>query len=108
MNLSLEAQNWVNVVLLWVGFGTLVGLTVRAFLPGEEPKGTLGTVALGVSGSCIGLLLLPMVLRLDHFNPIGPVGFFVSVLTASGILLVFRSVLSFGKKYGKAKETGKE
>jgi len=108
MDLSPAAQNWVNVVLLWIGFGTVVGLVVRSLFPGDEPKGALGTVVLGVGGSCVGLFLVSLLLRLERFNPIGPLGFFVSVLTASGILLVFRFVLALRKKREKAKERGKE
>ena len=108
MDLSPAAQNWVNVVLLWIGFGTVVGMVARSLFPGNEPKGALGTVVLGVGGSCIGLFLVSLFLRLEHFNPIGPFGFFVSVLAATGILLVFRFALALQKKREKAKEHGKE
>ena len=42
LELSELAQQWVNLVLIWVGFGALVGLLARALLPGQEPKGTMG------------------------------------------------------------------
>ena len=108
MDLSLTAQNWVNVVLLWIGFGTVAGLMARALFPGNEPKGALGTVLLGVGGSCVGLCLVSLLFRLEHFNPIGPLGFFVSVLTAAAMLLTFRFALALQKKREKTKERGKE
>ena len=104
MDLSQTAQNWVNVALLWIGFGVVVGLIARSLLPGEEPKGALGTVALGIGGSCVGLFLFSTIWRAEHFNPIGPLGFFVSVLTAMGILLTFRFSLTMWKKSEKAKQ----
>ena len=106
MDLSPAAQNWVNVVLLWIGFGTVVGFVARSLFPGDEPKGALGTVLLGVGGSCVGLLIFSRFLRPDHFNPIGPVGMFVSVLAATGMLLVFRFVLALKKKREKANKAG--
>ncbi len=101
MDLSPAAQIWVNVALLWIGFGVVVGLIARSLLPGEEPKGALGTVVLGVGGSCVGLFLFSLLWRSERFNPIGPVGFFVSVFAAMGILLAFRSTLTLWRKRKK-------
>ena len=103
MDISQAAQIWVNVALLWIGFGVVVGLIARSLLPGEEPKGTLGTVVIGIGGSSVGLLLFSSLWRSEQFNPIGPMGFFVSVLAAMGTLLAFRFSLALWKKRGKAK-----
>ena len=103
MDLSQTAQNCVNVAFLWIGFGVAVGLTARALLPGEEPKGTLGTVLVGVGGSSVGLLLLSVFWRSQPLNPISPMGFFVSLLAAIGILLVFRFSLTLWKRRPKTK-----
>ena len=103
MDLSSAAQNWVNVALLWIGFGVVVGLIARSLLPGEEPKGTFGTIVLGVGGSSVGLFLFSLLWRSERFNPIGPMGLFVSVLAAMGILLAFRFLLALWKRREKAK-----
>jgi len=108
MDLSPAAQHWVNVAFLWIGFGAVVGFVARALLPGAEPQGALGTVLLGVGGSCVGLFLFSLVFQPERFNPIGPIGFFVSVLAASGTLLAFRFGLALKKKREKAKGRGKE
>ena len=84
-----------------MGFGVVVGLIARSLLPGEEPKGALGTLVLGLGGSSVGLLLV--VALWEHFNPIGQLGFFVSVLAAMGLLLAYRLSLTLWKKRGKAK-----
>ena len=98
MDLTQSAQNWVNVALLWIGFGLVVGLVARSLFPGEEPKGALGTVALGIGGSCVGLFLLSLIWQTEHFNPIGPMGFFTSVLATLGVLIVFRFSLALWKR----------
>jgi uncharacterized membrane protein YeaQ/YmgE (transglycosylase-associated protein family) len=98
MDLSITAQSWVNLFFLWLGFGIVVGMTAQAFLPSGEPKGTFGILVLGVSSSCAGPFLITKFLNPEHFNPIGPVGFFVSVLTALVFLLIYRFTLTLWKK----------
>lgn len=44
-------------ILGWVFFGFLVGLIARGIVPGEQPMGCLGTMALGIAGSFVGGLL---------------------------------------------------
>ena len=45
LSFSETAQHWVNLVLIWIGFGTLAGLLAKAVLPGRDPSGTVGTLA---------------------------------------------------------------
>ena len=45
------AQHWANVVLIWIGFGSLAGLAARIILPVREPSSPLPTMALGIAGS---------------------------------------------------------
>ena len=46
VELSPAAQQVVNVVLIWLGFGVLTGLLARALLPGREPRGlTMGELS---------------------------------------------------------------
>lgn len=44
----------VLVILTWLAFGFVVGLLARALMPGSQPAGFLGTVALGILGSFLG------------------------------------------------------
>jgi uncharacterized membrane protein YeaQ/YmgE (transglycosylase-associated protein family) len=41
-------------LLMWVGFGTLVGLSAKAIMPGRDPGGAVGTLLMGIAGSLIG------------------------------------------------------
>ena len=92
LGLSQTAQQWVNVTLLWVGFGTLAGLLARSLIPGRTPGGALGTVMIGIVGSVVGPLALCHFLKPKNFNPIGPLGFLAAVGGAAVCLLLFRGV----------------
>src|SRR5208283_1120984 len=87
--LSPVAQVWVQVVLVWIGFGSVAGLLARAILPLEEPSGSLPTLTLGITGSAIGLGLLSWIQGGGPSNPICATGFLAAVGGAFGLLLVY-------------------
>lgn len=93
LELSETAQQWVLVVLIWVGFGTLAGLLAKALIPGREPSGTVGTLTIGIVGSVLGPLTLSFLLKHREFNPISPLGFLVALAGASVVLIAYRLVL---------------
>ncbi|MGL6194881.1 MAG: GlsB/YeaQ/YmgE family stress response membrane protein [Thermoguttaceae bacterium] len=101
-NLTPSAQVWVNVVLIWIGFATVVGLIVRSLLPGKEPSGLIGTLLIGLIGSCTGPLIVTLIWKIENFNPIGPIGMCSSVVCAAICLLLFRILFHFFKKRAKA------
>ena len=92
LGLSQAAQQWVNVTLIWIGFGTLAGLLARSLIPGREPAGAMGTVMIGIVGSVLGPLALCYLLKRQDFNPIGPLGFLAAVGGAAVCLLLYRVV----------------
>ena len=90
--LSPIAQQWINVVLIWIGFGTLAGLLARAILPLREPTSMLPTLTLGITGSAVGLGGLSWATGGQPMNPISLLGF----LAATGgafLLLVLYSLM---------------
>ena len=95
VELSQTAQQWVNVTLLWVGFGTLAGLLARALLPGREPSGTVGTLLVGIVGAVIGPLAVSRLFHIADFNPIGPVGFLSAIGGAVVLLVGYRLVIAW-------------
>ena len=99
LELSQLAQQWVNLVLIWVGFGALVGLLARALLPGQEPKGTMGTIMIGVMGSVLGPIVLSTYRGYANFNPISPLGFLASIGGAFTLLVAYRLVLACWSVY---------
>jgi len=77
------------IVLLIIGF--VVGLVARALLPGRDPIGILGTIALGIVGSFVGGFLDAFVqyhtLSIHQFHPSGIIW---SIIGAIVLLLLLR------------------
>ena len=80
------AQHWANVVLIWIGFGSLAGLAARIILPVREPSSPLPTMALGIAGSALGLAILSWANGNRPFNPISPLGLLAA--TGGAVLLL--------------------
>jgi uncharacterized membrane protein YeaQ/YmgE (transglycosylase-associated protein family) len=86
-----QLQQWANLVLVWIGFGTVVGLVAKAIMPGRDPGGTVTTLAMGIGGTIIGCGVL------TYFSPVGtrvtPIslaGFVVATAGAFIILAFYR------------------
>src|SRR4051812_10450765 len=41
---------WAQYFLMWIGFGTLVGLVAKWLLPGKDPGGAFATLVIGIIG----------------------------------------------------------
>jgi uncharacterized membrane protein YeaQ/YmgE (transglycosylase-associated protein family) len=102
LEFSPDAQHWVNVVLIWIGFGTLAGLLAMVLLPIKHPAHPLAMLLLGIVGSVVGLLGLTYLLSGRQFNPISPLGFAAATVGAFAVLLLSRSFVACtgGKKSG--------
>ena len=89
-DLTPAAQQWINLILIWTGFGILVGLLVKALVPGREPAGPVGTLLVGMIGSVVGPLALTLLWHRDQFNPISPLGLLAAIAGALVLLVVYR------------------
>ncbi|MFO0917430.1 MAG: GlsB/YeaQ/YmgE family stress response membrane protein [Planctomycetaceae bacterium] len=92
-NLLVVAQQAAHELLVWVGFGTLVGLTAKAIMPGRDPGGAVGTLLMGIAGSLIGCGILLLFDNSYRITPISPLGFIAGTVGAF-ILLLFYRILS--------------
>src|SRR5687767_661940 len=81
------AQHWANQILIWVGFGTIVGLLAKAIMPGKDPGGAVATLAMGVAGTIIGCGVISYFWKGHVVSPISPLGFCVA--TAGAFVLLF-------------------
>ncbi len=81
------AQQAVNDLLIWIGFGTLVGLAAKAIMPGRDPGGAVATVLMGIGGSVIGCGTLLFFTGGQRVTPISVIGFFAA--TGGAFLLLF-------------------
>ena len=98
LDFSQTAQQWVNVSLIWLGFGVLAGLAAKTILPGRDPKGTVATILIGVVGSTLGLGILSRFVKLAGAahppNPISPMGMIAAVAGAFALLIVYRITIA--------------
>jgi len=88
-----QVQLWANDILVWVGFGTIVGLLAKAIMPGRDPGGALATLAMGVAGTVIGCGSVGFFYQPGRITPISPLGLVVATAGAC-VLLAFYRVLS--------------
>jgi uncharacterized membrane protein YeaQ/YmgE (transglycosylase-associated protein family) len=80
-------------LLVWVGFGTIVGLIAKAIIPGKDQGGALATILMGIGGAVIGFGVLSYFWEGRHVTPLSFTGFFVAVAGAM-VLLFFHRLLS--------------
>ncbi len=93
-------EQWAHTLLLWVGFGTVVGLLAKALLPGRDPGGPLATLLLGILGTVIGSAVVSFSIAGAHVTPLSLWGFLAGTVGAIALLLVHR-VLS-GRYFAEA------
>src|SRR5207253_2520993 len=92
-------SQWANYILVWIGFGTVVGLLAKAIMPGRDPGGALTTVLMGITGSVIGAGTLTFFFDNVHISPLSPLGLVVATC-GSLLLLAFYRLLS-GHLFGE-------
>lgn len=90
-----QFQQWANDILVWIGFGTLVGLLAKAIMPGRDPGGTVATLAMGIGGSVIGCGLVSYFSNGQRVTPISPLG--LAVATGGAFIILFFYRLLGGK-----------
>jgi uncharacterized membrane protein YeaQ/YmgE (transglycosylase-associated protein family) len=86
-------QDSAHEVLLWVGFGTLVGLAAKAIMPGRDPGGAFGTTLMGIVGSVLGCGVIAFFFDGYHITPISSMGFGAGT-GGSFIILFFYRLLA--------------
>jgi len=90
IELAQSAKQAADIVLTWVGFGTLTGLLAKAIMPGRDPGGTVATLAMGIGGTVIGLGGLAYFSDGQKVSPISPLGFLVATGGAFVLLFFYR------------------
>jgi uncharacterized membrane protein YeaQ/YmgE (transglycosylase-associated protein family) len=86
-NVEQLLSQWANDVLVWIGFGTVVGLVAKAIMPGRDPGGSIATLMMGIGGSVIGCGTLMYFYGGERITPISPLGF--AVATGGAFILLF-------------------
>lgn len=90
LELSPEVHQLVNDVLVWIGFGTVVGLAARGLMPGRDPAGAITTLLLGIAGSVLGCGCVGFFYDSQRLTPTSPMGMIVAVAGAFALLGLYR------------------
>lgn len=89
------AERLAELTLIWIGYGTVVGLLAKAIMPGRDPGGTVATVAMGIGGSIIGAGVLAFFWEGRRVTPISTVGFLVGTGGAFVLLAFYRLLAGY-------------
>jgi uncharacterized membrane protein YeaQ/YmgE (transglycosylase-associated protein family) len=96
----LAVEQGIHELLVWVGFGTLVGLTAKGVMPGRDPGGTVATLMLGIVGCVVGCGTLSFFRPEAKVSPISPLGFICATL--GGFILLFSYRVLSGSLFTEA------
>lgn len=89
-DIAQSATQIIDHLLVWVGFGTVVGLVAKAIMPGRDPGGAVATLIMGIAGTVIGCAVLMYTTGGQRISPITPLGFLVGTAGAFVILFFYR------------------
>ena len=92
---SSQVQGWANDVLVWIGFGTVVGLLAKAIMPGRDPGGAVATLAMGIGGTIIGCGVVGFFFEGQRVTPISWLGMAVATAGAFVILFFYRLLAGY-------------
>jgi uncharacterized membrane protein YeaQ/YmgE (transglycosylase-associated protein family) len=87
MTFAEVAAQAAHELLVWVGFGTLVGLAAKAVMPGKDPGGAVATLMMGIAGAIVGCGAMTFFCAQERVTPISPLGFVLA--TAGAFVLLF-------------------
>ncbi len=80
---------WFEWVLMWIGFGTCVGLLAKALMPGRDPGGALATLLMGITGVAMGCGVYALIYA-ERVSPISSIGLICGTLGAFTLLSFYR------------------
>jgi uncharacterized membrane protein YeaQ/YmgE (transglycosylase-associated protein family) len=80
---------WFELILQWIGFGTLVGLLAKALMPGRDPGGAVATLLMGITGVVIGCGVYTLIYGTKIY-PLTSIGLVCGTLGAFTLLFFYR------------------
>ena len=103
VDLATSIHQWANDILVWIGFGTVVGLLAKAIMPGRDPGGAIATTLMGIGGTVLGCGAMALVFEGQRVTPLSPLGFAAATarrLHHSGVLQAPGGLLDRGRRRG--------
>ncbi len=101
-NIAEILEQSINELLMWVGFGTLVGLSAKAIMPGRDPGGAVATMLMGIGGSVIGCGMVLFFIEGARLTPISSLGFIAA--TGGAFLILFFYRLMSGSFFAESED----
>jgi uncharacterized membrane protein YeaQ/YmgE (transglycosylase-associated protein family) len=95
VDLATTFQQWANDILVWIGFGTVVGLLAKAIMPGRDPGGAIATALMGIGGTVIGCGGMALVFEGHRVTPLSPLGFAAATGGAFMILAFYKLLAGY-------------
>lgn len=96
MNDVMDAiRGWLETALVWVGFGTLIGIVAKAIMPGRDPGGTVATLTMGVGGVVVGCGSFSFFSNGARITPLSPIGAIVGAVGAIALLAFYRLLAGY-------------
>jgi uncharacterized membrane protein YeaQ/YmgE (transglycosylase-associated protein family) len=86
---------WMNDILVWIGFGTIVGLIAKGIMPGKDPGGSLATLFTGIGGTIIGCGTYSFFSGGTRVTPISATGALVAIAGALSILFFYKMLAGY-------------
>lgn len=77
-------------IVSWIIFGLIAGIIAKLVMPGRDPGGCIVTILLGVAGAFLGGFLYQTFTGQPFRSQFDLFSFFVAVLGAIVILVVYR------------------
>lgn len=90
MGLNDSFQQLANDVLVWIGFGTVVGLLAKGIMTGRDPGGAIATVMMGIGGTILGCGVVSYFFEGQRIVPISMWGFVAATLGSLLILFFYK------------------
>ena len=95
VDLATSIHQWANDILVWIGFGTIVGLAAKAIMPGRDPGGAIATTLMGIGGTVLGCGAMALIFDGRRVTPLSPLGFAAATAGAFIILAFYRLLAGF-------------
>ncbi len=70
-----QLSQYINHILTWIGFGTVLGLSAKAILPERDPGGPVALLVMAITGTLIGCALLRYFYPEQQIAPFSVSGF---------------------------------
>lgn len=89
------AQTLANDILVWVGFGTIVGLLAKGIMPGRDPGGPVATMLMGIGGTIMGCGTVSFFVGGARVTPISILGLICGTCGAFMILFFYKMLSGY-------------